>query len=185
MSKAKIDIVTALAETFGRTLTAAAVKLYVSALAGITDQDATKAASIAVQRCKFFPAASELLELARTSGVGFEAQAMVAFEQLEAALNANRPSMMPPLVAAIANQLGGFGYLRDMPVSEFTTWKRKEFLAAYTTIAKENPERLAAIGGPTSGIALALKKVPDRAEISAEEETNRRVILSLTAPPAQ
>jgi hypothetical protein len=181
MSDVKIDIVVALAETYGRTLSDAAAMLYVAALSGLSDQDAQRAASIAVQRSKFFPSAAELIELASTGGVGFEAQAMVAFEQLEVALNQNKPSAMPPLVAAIVNQLGGFELLRTMPLADFNTWKRKDFLSAHATLCRENPERLAALAGPHSEIAgaLELKRVPQRHEIAATEESNRQKILAL------
>lgn len=183
MSKTKIDIVTALAETFGRTLSAPAAKLYVQALCGLSDEQAKRAASIAVQRCKFFPAASELIEYAQTGGVGFEAKAILAFEELEAALGANKPSLMSPVVAAITNQIGGFALLRDMPLDQFNTWKRKDFIQAHVTLSKENPQRLLALASPHSEIAEAfagsLKRIPSREDVRLIEARNRQALQAL------
>lgn len=183
MSKTKIDIVTALAETFGRTLSVPAAKLYVQALGGISDDDARRAVSIAVQRCKFFPSASELIEYAKTDCVGYEAKALLAFEELELALGSNKPSAMSPVTAAICNQLGGFALLRDMPIDQFNTWKRKDFISAHVTLSKENPERLLAIAGPRSDIAQAfgasLNRLPSREETQAIEDKNRKLLQNL------
>jgi len=186
MSKIKIQLATALAESFGRTLSEPALKLYVSALGGISDEAATNAAKICMQKCKFFPAASELIELATTGGVTYEAQALLAFEQLEVALNQNKPSLMPPLVAAVVRQLGGFDVLAAMPLPEFSTWKRKEFIAAYATLAKENPDRVAAIAGPRSEIAEALftpKRISSREDDRAIEDKNRKSLMDLSKTP--
>jgi hypothetical protein len=182
MSKTKIDIVTALAEAFGRNLSEPAAKLYIAALSGITDAEAKEACTIAVQRCKFFPAAAELIEFVRTGGVSYEAQAVIAFEQLDDALSANKPSTMSPLVAAVTRQLGGFALLHAMPLSELNTWKRKEFIAAYSAILRENPERLAALASPGSDIARALmdsKRIPNREETAAIEDKNRKLLQQL------
>jgi hypothetical protein len=182
MSKAKIDIVTAMAEAYGRCLSEPAAKLYVMALNGISDAEASRAAAIAIQRSKFFPAASELLELARTGGVSYEAQAELAFEELNAALYANKPSLMSPLVTAVVNQLGGFTTLRDLPLDEFNRWKRREFTTVYATLLRENPERVAALAGPRSELGTALGerlrlKKPDTAAI---EDKNRKLMENLT-----
>jgi len=180
MSKAKIDIVTALAEAFGRNLSEPAAKLYIAALSGITDEQAKAACAVAVQRCKFFPSAAELIEFANTGGVSYESQALIAFEQLDDALTANKPSLMPPLVSAVVKQLGGFDELRTLPLSQLNTWKRKEFIAAYTSLARDNPDRVAALAGPTSEIAQAiLKRISGDSDRAAIEDANRRKLLQL------
>jgi hypothetical protein len=179
MSKTKIDIVTALAEAFGRNLSEPAAKLYIAALGGITDEQAKAACAVAVQRCKFFPSAAELIEFANTGGVSYESQALLAFEQLDKALTENKPSLMPPMVAVIAKQLGGFDELRTMPLSQLS-WKRKEFLAAYASLARDNPDRVAALAGPTSEIAQAmLKRIPTDQDRAAIEDANRRTLIGL------
>lgn len=183
MSIIKIDIITALAETFGRKLSAPAAKLYIVALAGLSDEEATRAATVAVQTCKFFPAAAELIELARTGGVGYETQALLAFEELNAALSQDKPSMLSPLTAAVARTLGTWGDLRDLALTEFHTWKRKDFIAAFISLARENPQRVAALAGPTSEIgaalASAIKRVTSREDEAAIEKKNRQQLQSL------
>ncbi len=181
MSEAKLNAVTALAEMFGRKMTRPAVKLYVAALNCLDDKQVERAAVTAAEGRKFMPTPSELIELARTGGVSYEAQAAVSWEELERALNANQPSLMSPITAAVARQLGGFASLREIPLKEFSTWKRKDFLASYTTLSKENPERLAAITGPSSEIAKALQlnRIETREQLEQRQEENRKKLLAL------
>lgn len=159
---------------------------YKIGLRELTPEQIEQATAIALRHNKFMPKPVELIELARTQGVGYQSQALLAFEQLEHALNENKPSLMPPLVAAVAKQLGTFSELREMPVEAFRTWKRKDFLAAYESLSRESPERLAAITGPTSSIVKALhdqmKKLPSREEVAAIEAENRQKLISLAAP---
>ncbi len=184
MSKRKIGVVTALAETFARKLSVPAAKLYVAGMAELSDEQAEQAAAIAVRRCKFMPAASELIEYARTSGVSYESQALIAFEQLNVALDQNKPSLMPPLVAAVVRQLGGFQLLYEMRLDEFSTWKRKDFLAAFTALSRENPERVAALASPQSEIGKALlgglKLLLGREEVERTEQDNREKLMRLS-----
>ena len=185
MSKTKLDIITALAETFGRKLSEPALKLYIAALGGLSDEQATRAATVAVQSCKFMPAAAELIELAKTGGVSYEAQALIAFDELDKALSENKPSLMSPLTRAVSRSLGDWGDLREMPLKEFATWKRKDFIAAYTALVRENPERIAALAGPNSDIAQALvegmiRRLPTREENAKTEDANRQKLLEAT-----
>lgn len=186
MTESKINILTALAEVFGRKLEKAGARLYVAALSDLSDEQASQAAAIATRRCKFFPSPCELIELARTGGTSYEAQALVAFQQLENALDANNPRLMTSLVAAIARQLGDFEELRVMPLDEFRTWKRKAFLSAYVSLVKENPQRLASLEGPSSSFAMAvveeLATIPTRQQVEHTEACNRRLLVSLSEP---
>lgn len=183
MSQRKGVAIGALAELYGRKLSVASVKLFVMAAAGLTDEQFECAAGSMAQKSKFMPTPAELIELARNDGVSYEAKATLAFEELDEALTRNKPSLMSPLVAAVARQLGGFQCLREMPLKEFATWKRKDFLAAYLAIAKESPERLLAISGPRSELARALaadiKKIPSREDIAKEEVANRKKLQAL------
>lgn len=172
-----------LCEAYGRTPTKATYMAYEAGLSGLDRQQIKSACLASLQQSrKFMPTPGELRELATTGGVTYESQAILAFEKLESALNENKPSLMPPLVSAVVRQLGGFDVLAAMPLSEFNTWKRKEFIAAFVSLAKENPERLAVLAGPTSEIGKALfepMRIPNREETRAIEDKNRQAILSL------
>lgn len=184
MSQRKAIAIGALAELYGRKLTEASIKMFVMASAGITDEQFERAAATIAQRSKFMPTPAEIIELARNDGVSYEAKAELAFEELERALDANKPSLMSPLTAAVSRQLGGFQALYATPLKDFRVWKRKDFLSTYVTLAKENPERLQAITGPQSEIAKALtsdlRRIPSRTDIADEESANRKRLLELT-----
>lgn len=183
MSKRKKIAIVALAELFGRKLTDASLNLFVMAAGGLSDDQFERAAATVAQRSKFMPTPAELIELAKSDGVGYAAKAQLAFEELETALASNKPSLMSPLVAAVARQIGGFQNLYAMDLKEFGTWKRKDFLAAYETLIKENPDRVAAIAGPQSEISkglLSLKTLPSREQIAETEAENRRKLLSIS-----
>jgi len=175
-----------LAANFGRENDAMLLEAYSVGLSELTRQQIEQATAVAIRKCKFFPTCSELIEFARTSGVSYESQALIAWEQLQHALHQDKPSLMPPLVAAIARQLGGFNLLAEMPLTEFANWKRKEFLAAYVALSKENPERIAALAGPTSDIGAALaggmKRLPSREDNEKTMEKNRRTLQNLVNP---
>ena len=180
MSKRKKIAIIALAELFGRKLTDASVNLFVLAAGGLSDEQFERAAATIAQRSKFMPTPAELIELAKSDGVGYAAKAQLAFEELEHALSQNKPSLMSPLTAAVARQIGGFQQLWSMDLSEFGTWKRKDFLAAYETLIKENPERVAAIAGPNSELSKGLlTTLPSREQIAEEEAENRKKLLTL------
>jgi hypothetical protein len=183
MSRTKIDIVTALAETFGRKLSEPALKLYVAALCDLSDSEASRAAATATQRSKFFPTPSELIELSRTGGVSYEAQAVVAFQELEAALNASKPSVLSPLAQVVVRQLGGFQSLLTQPLERFYTWTRKDFCQIYATMARENPNQLCRLGSAGAEIAGALLdgrlKLIGREDTKAIEDGNRLKIAQL------
>ena len=178
------ECVAILCEAFGRKPTKNTYKAYELGLEDLTDDQCRSATHLALkQAAKFMPTPAELIELARTNGVSYEAQAALSFEELENALSNNRPSLMSPVVAAVARQIGGFQRLYDMPLDEFGTWKRKDFIQTYIAITKENPERLAAIAGPRSDIAKALtstlKKIPTREEDEKAEIENRKKLQQL------
>jgi hypothetical protein len=181
MSRKKADLIIALAEAFGRPLTEPAVVLYVAALAEITDEEAKQAAGYSLRKCDYFPTAAQLIEIARTDGLGYEARALLAFEELDRALNVNRPSEMSPLVRAIANQIGGFAALRELSLEQFYTWKRKEFLLAFVALSREQPDRLAYLAGARSeiGVALSLRRLPGREEQARIETSNRQKLTQL------
>lgn len=184
MSERKENAIIAMAELLRHKLSAAAVRMFVAASAELTDDQFERAAAIVSTRSRFFPAPCDLIEIAKTSGVSYEAQAALAFEQLDNALTQNRPSLLSPITAAVARQIGGFQVLHAMPLSEFRTWKRRDFLATYGTLAKENPQRLAALAGPGSAIGAAmLQRVPSRDEIAAEEHANRQKLLAIKGTP--
>lgn len=180
MSKRKKIAIVALAELFGRKLTEASVNLFVLASGGLTDEQFERAAAVVAQKSKFMPTPAELIEIASSDGVGYAAKAQLAFEELNEALAQNKPSLMSPLVAAICRQIGGFQILRAMDLNEFNTWKRKDFLASYETLIRENPQRVAAIAGPDSELSKGLlTTLPSREEIAAVENENRQKLLAL------
>ena len=84
-----------LAANFGREVDEMLLEAYGIGLSELTSREIEQATGIAVRRCKFMPAASELIEYARTGGVSYESQALIAFEQLNVALDQNKPSLMP------------------------------------------------------------------------------------------
>ncbi len=168
-----------LAATFNVEADDMLTEAYSIGLRSLTPAEIEQATAVAMQQCKWMPKPVELIEFARTCGLSYEAQAVVAFEELDQALLTNKPSGLSPLVAAIARQLGGFQALREIPNDQFFTWKRKDFLAAHTTLSKENPDRLAAISGPQSEIvkAMKLKQIETREQLRLREEANRRKLL--------
>ncbi len=183
MSRRKLDVVVALAEMYHRELTEASIRLYVAGLSGLTDEQVEQAAGLAATKSKFMAAPVELIELARNQGVSYESQALLAYEELDRALSANRPDQMGTATAAVVRSIGGFDLLRQTPLSELNTWKRKEFIAAYLSLTKEDPDRLAALAGPGSGIAIGFKAMPTREDIEKIEDQNRQKLASLPSLP--
>lgn len=181
MSNRKKRAVVGLAELYRRALSEGAVDFYAAALVELTDEQVEQAAHLAARRFKFMPTPAELIECCKSHGVSYEAQALLAWENLEAALDANTPSVMSGPVAAICRSLGGFQHLRELPLTQFATWKRKEFLEAYTALAKDSPERLAALAGPGSAIGAAAlgKPIPTREQTAQLELENRQKLLDL------
>jgi len=166
-----------LGATFGVEADAMLIEAYSLGLSELVASEIEYATGVAMQRCKWMPKPAELIEF--VCGVSYEAQALVAFEELDSALLANEPSRLSPLVAAITRHIGGFQSLREMPWQQFFTWKRKDFLTAHVTLAKENPDRLAAISGPHSEIvqAMKLKMIESRKQLQQREEANRQKLL--------
>ena len=156
------------------------LEVYAMALSDLSDDQLKLAVATLARTTKFMPSPAEIIEAATTSGISYEAQAALAFEELDQALGANTPSMMSPAVAAVARQIGGFQRLREIPLDDFNTWKRKDFISIYVTLAKENPGRLAAIAGPRSELSVAfascLKRIPSKEDIALEEDENRKKI---------
>ncbi len=167
-----------LAATFSVEADAMLIEAYSIGLRSLTPAEIEQATAVAMQQCKWMPKPVEIIEFART-GSSYEIQAVIAFEELDYALLRNEPSMMSPLVAAIARQLGGFQLLREIPTETFFAFKRKDFLAAHVTLSKENPDRLAAITGPQSDIvkAMKLKLIETREQLRLREEANRQKLL--------
>ena len=177
MSQRKVIALGAMAELYRRELSEATVRMYVAASQQLSNDEFEQAIASLCSRSRFMPTPAELIEYTRTGGLSYEAQAHLAFEELDSALTKNRPSLMSPLVAAIARQIGGFQALREMNLDEFKTWKRKDFIAAHTTLSQENPNRVAALAGPSSEIGqalLGLKKIPSREDCEKLEAKNRK-----------
>ena len=169
-----------LGATFGVEADALLIEAYSLGLSGLVASEIEYATGVAIQRCKWMPKPAELIEFSRTRGVSCEAQAAIAFEELDSALARNQPETMSPIVAALCRQLGGFHHLRtNTSNSEFYVWKKKEFLAAFISLSRENPERLLAISGEQSEIvkALRLKQIESREQLKQREEANRQKLL--------
>lgn len=184
----------ALAELFSRQLSKASLQMAVAAVSSLTDEETERAAALAASKCKFMPAPAELIELARTGGASYEARANIAFDELTAALRNYHPDGMqklPTATQAVVRTLGGWETLGQTPLSDLYTWKRKEFLRTYTTLLREDPERLAALASGHSGLIAGFKTLPSRADLEKIEAENRRQLQYLgselaaaTSPPA-
>lgn len=180
MSREKINCLTMLGQQFHANINSVELEVYLDAIKNFSDERVKEATGIAVRQCKFFPRIAEFLEILRTRGVGYDAQALLAFEELDRALSANDRQQMSPLTESIARTLGDWESLRLMPLREFYQWKRKDFLASFTAILRENPERVTALASPNSHIAFALKTIPSQ-EVDAQiEADNRRKLQHLT-----
>ena len=163
--------------TFGRKPDAEILEAYARALRCLDDQQLARAFQAAIERGGAHPlSAAELLQLGRQGPDDADARALLAFEELERALDANKPSLMSPATAAVARSLGGFDVLWRTPIDEFNRWKRKDFLEAYATLVRTKPERLEALAAPNSELAVAFKKLPTRAEPAQLERQNRQAV---------
>ena len=178
-NEAVAKAVSVLAATFAVEADAMLTEAYSIGLRSLTPAEIEQATGVALQQSKWMPKPCELIEYAQTRGTSYEVQAVVAFEELDRALHWNEPKSLSPLVAAITRQIGGFAALREIPINEFFTWKRKDFLAAHIVLSKENPDRLSAITSEQSELvqALQLKRVETREQLQEREQANRQKLL--------
>lgn len=167
--------------TFGRKPDTEIVAAYGMALRSLSDEQLVRAFRLAMEVGGAHPlSAAQLLELGRHGNRDdADAQALLAFEELERALDENRPSLMSPATAAVARSIGDFESLRTMPLAEFRTWRRRDFLAAYAELVRTRPERLTALAGMHSDIAVAFETLPSREETERIEQDNRERLLRI------
>jgi len=145
----------------------------------------------------FMPRPGQLRKLALDNGVSPEAEAIIEWHELDAALGRYFPKAvngrwvstdgsdmgLSPMCVAVAKSIGGFMRLKDMPLSELDTWKRKEFIAAYVALRK-NPDRLIALAGPKSEIGSALlAKMDEKLQVVMDDDArqleSQRQLLSM------
>lgn len=173
-----------LAATFGVEADETTLEAYRIGLSELTDDEIKLAVAMAIKRCTFFPKPCELIEFAKTQGVGYESQAIIAWEQVNEALRQGSSKSLSPLSRAIVNHMGGFDTLMNAPLSDLGTWKRKSFIESYSTLMRESPDRVAALAGPQSeigkSIAAGFKRVASREGLEAIEQRNRQRLQDLS-----
>lgn len=129
-----------LCETFNRTATKVLADAYWTVLSTLTADEIGAATKRALSECKFMPAPAELLAFARRPR-DLHAEAAIAWDAIGSALN--RPGWnvrsidFGNHVNACIRQLGGWDALYETKLSEFNTWKRKEFERLYVMLADQ------------------------------------------------
>ena len=78
-----------LGATFNREIDNILLEAYSVALRELTPQQIENGTAIALRSCDFMPKPAEIIEFARMGGVSYEAQAVLAFDELNAALTAD------------------------------------------------------------------------------------------------
>ncbi len=139
----KAIAVVALAETFGRNISEAGVKMYVSALEGISADAVENAVRQAAVSCRAMPPPVELRELA--GEVKYSDRAELAFQALKEACSRigafKSPDFDDRIINATVRNMGGWQRACEMPVSEFDTWYRKEFVRIYEVFCRVGARR--------------------------------------------
>lgn len=148
--------VTALIESYGRTLSKAALTIWVQALADLEPGTVERAVVAAIQSCKNMPSVAELRELAGCTKP--EDRALLAWTAVENAVEKfgayKHVSFDDPLINATIRSLGGWVAICSKPTDEFDKWTRLDFLKSYAAMSRSgvNGEMCAPLRGlSTSG----------------------------------
>lgn len=127
--------------TFGRKPDTEILKAYALTLRGLSDAQVAAAFTAAVRKGTEHPlSAGQLLALGTLGGKDAGAAAEDAFNLLDKTMGTGEYPLDydDKLINAAVRELGGLQRLAEIPIKEFQTWTRKEFVAAYKRLL-ENP----------------------------------------------
>lgn len=149
----KTAAILALGELFGKQLSEPAVRLYLAAIRDIPADGIEKAAAEATSTLKFFPAPSELRELAGDARP--EDRAALAWEAVLRAIPSvggyRSPDFDDPLINATVRSMGGWVALCDQTIEQQDRFTRAQFLKTYAGLARTGISD--ELGAPLIGIA--------------------------------
>lgn len=149
----KVIAITAMAENFNRSLSDAAIKMFVASLKDVPASDVERAATQAVSTCEFMPVPAKIRELAGVGGTKVEDRAILAWMAVEravASLGAYRSvDFDDKIINAAIRAQGGWAALCARSGEDFDIWAKKDFLASYAILVRSgaSPEMLAPLQG--------------------------------------
>lgn len=178
--KAIAASVTALAETFGRNLTAAGARIYLAALSDLSVAEVERACIRAAQEAKFMPVPSELrVHAGKTSPAEEAAHAWDVVLESMNRYDYLRSIDFGPLVNAVVRNLGGWQWLCSQKDPQLE-WTRKEFYRVHGLYRNTPPDML--VGPPVVGAlggAVVRVLIGPHGRLSAQEQ--RKLLASRPA----
>jgi hypothetical protein len=152
-SKTVDAIVVMFGEAYRQTVSKVTIKAYEIGLEDVTDQDALRAAKLALKRCKFMPSPSELLEFA--NGGTDEELSLEAWADVVEAMplgSYKTVDFRDKVINAAIRSLGGWPSMFDKcGTSQDYSYYRHAFLKTYKSLLSSGVSDES--GRPLSGIA--------------------------------
>ncbi len=138
------DVVTVLAEVFGRKCTETTIAAYVMALDDLSDEQVNAAGrSLLRSTREFMPTPGQVREVATTNGRGAEAACDAAWLVLDRAVRLCGPdksvNFRDGLINAAVRLLGGWQRVCALEGENFDKWLRKDFNDKYTMLLAQPP----------------------------------------------
>ena len=161
--------INALAIMYPNDVTPALLEAYWQSLRDLTDEQLERGISICMRTCRFRPLPVEIRDASGAEAVKPADRAVLAFQALKTACSRvgafRSPDFDDALINATVRNLGGWSRACDMPVSEFDTWYRKDFIEVYQMFCRAgtNSEQDAPLIGESEASNLAngfLEEVP-------------------------
>ncbi len=135
-----LEIIMALVATCRAEVSEALLTGYWLGLEDLHLADVQRSAVVAMRTSKFMPTVAELREIAGSGQLTLADRAQkawVAFESAVMRIGSYRSVCFDdPIVNAVVRSLGGWVGCCQRPESEFDTFLRKDFIAAYQSLAK-------------------------------------------------
>ena len=148
MAKRKtiVDMVTVLAEAYGRKCTQATFEAYVRGLGDMTDEQITTAGNAALRSPReFMPTPGQLRELAIGGQLSIEAMADSAWLTVNQAIDTHgcgkSVNFRDGVINATIRIMGGWDRLGATPKDEFDKWLSREFKSTYARLVREGCAR--------------------------------------------
>lgn len=134
-----VDLVTMLAEAFGRPATPITFKAYEIGLGDLDLADIERGVGRAIRECKFMPSCSELRTLCGVMPASD--RAVRAWDELGSAIGSigyyRTVAFEDAALAATVRLMGGWQTVCDLamkPATEWETWTRKKFIETYKSV---------------------------------------------------
>jgi len=136
--------------SFGRKPDADVIVAYNLVLSDLTEAQQRTAFNLAMRQDREHPLSAGQL---RALGGGAQpitttARARRAWLSLDHALNVRRPSFQSPIAAVVSVLMGSFQALqlaRNQSITDFNTWKKREFFEIYGEMVESDPDRVAQV----------------------------------------